>query len=55
MTEQQVKYPTSALEEMNPDSVDATYVQLLAALRAAHRALADQIAPKVYAYGFLRR
>ncbi|MBP1589753.1 MAG: hypothetical protein ILO10_06115 [Kiritimatiellae bacterium] len=55
MTEQQVKYPTSALEEMNPDPADATYVRLLAALCAAHRALANQLALKVYAYGFLRR
>ena len=39
---------------MNAKSADADYNARLAALRAAHRALAVRIAPKVYAYGFLR-
>ncbi len=42
-------------EQMNATSADETYNRLLAALRAAHKALAAQIAPKVYEYGFLKR
>ena len=40
---------------MNAKSDDATYNALLATLRAAHKNLAAQIEPKVYAYGFLKR
>ncbi len=40
---------------MNAKSDDATYNALLATLRAAHKKLAAQIEPKVYAYGFLKR
>ena len=40
---------------MNAKSNDATYNALLAALRTAHKALAVQIEPKVYDYGFLKR
>ncbi len=40
---------------MNAKSGDATYNALLAALRIAHKALAAQIEPKVYEYGFLKR
>ena len=40
---------------MNATSADETYNKLLAALRAAHKALAAKIAPKVYEYGFLKR
>ena len=40
---------------MNAKSADATYTALLADLRAAHKALAARIVPKVYDYGFLRR
>ena len=40
---------------MNAKSDDATYNALLAALRTAHKALAAQIEPKVYEYGFLKR
>ena len=40
---------------MNPDSADAGYNARIAALRSALKALAAQIAPKVYAHGFLRK
>ena len=40
---------------MNATSADATYSALLANLRSAHKALAAQIEPKVYEYGFLKR
>ena len=39
---------------MNAKSDDAKYTELLAALRAAVKALGDRIAPKVYQYGFLK-
>ena len=42
-------------EQMYPDSDDPRYRELIAALRTAQRALAQHIAPKVYAYGFLRQ
>ena len=41
--------------KMNSSSSDATYTQLLAALRAAMKRLAAAIEPKVYEYGFLKR
>ena len=40
---------------MNAKSNDATYNELVSALRTAHKALATQIEPKVYEYGFLKR
>ena len=40
---------------MNAKSNDATYNALVFALRTAHKALAAQIEPKVYEYGFLKR
>lgn len=40
---------------MKSTSVDETYTSLLAKLRAAMKNLAQQIEPKVYQYGFLRR
>ena len=52
---QGVKRTASGKEQMNPTSSDATYNTLLANLRSAHKALAAQIAPKVYEYGFLRK
>ena len=52
---QGVKRTASGKEQMNPSSSDAEYTRLLAALRAAHKALAAQIAPKVYEYGFLKK
>lgn len=39
---------------LNTTSGDATYNSLLASLRTAHKALAAQIEPKVYEYGFLK-
>ena len=41
--------------KMNSESPDATYTALLANLRAAMKALAKRIEPKVYEYGFLKR
>ena len=41
--------------KMNSSSSDATYTQLLAALRAAMKRLAAAIEPKVYEYGFLKK
>ena len=52
---QGVKRTASGKEQMNATSADETYNKLLAALRAAHKDLAAQIAPKVYEYGFLKR
>ena len=52
---QGVKRTASGKEQMNATSSDATYNALLANLRAAHKTLAAQIAPKVYEYGFLKR
>ncbi len=52
---QGVKKTASGKEQMNATSPDATYNALLAKLRAAHKVLAAQIAPKVYEYGFLKR
>ena len=51
---QGVKKTASGKEQMNATSSDVTYNALLAALRSAHKALAAQIAPKVYEYGFLK-
>ena len=39
---------------MNADSFDAEYTRLIGDLRAAMKALAAQIAPKVREHGFLR-
>ena len=39
---------------MNAKRTDTTYNALLADLRAAHKALAARIVPKVYEHGFLR-
>ena len=52
---QGVKKTASGKEQMNATSSDETYNELLANLRAAHKTLASQIAPKVYEYGFLRQ
>ncbi|MBR4171550.1 MAG: hypothetical protein IKR48_07855 [Kiritimatiellae bacterium] len=42
-------------DKMNPKSSDATYMELLAKLRTAHKELARAIEPKVYEYGFLKK
>jgi hypothetical protein len=52
---QGVKKTAAGKEQMNAASSDETYNSLLANLRAAHKALAAQIAPKVYQYGFLKK
>ncbi len=52
---QGVRLVASGKEQMNPVSGDAAYNALLADLRSAHKALAAQIEPKVYEYGFLKR
>ena len=39
---------------MNADSSDPEYTRLIGALRAAERALAAKIAPKVREHGFLK-
>jgi len=39
---------------MNTKSADATYTELIGNLRAALKALAEKIAPKVYEYEFLK-
>jgi len=52
----QTRYQSSIREEELKNKVAAeTYNKLLAALRASHKTLAAQIAPKVYEYGFLKR
>lgn len=45
---------TDAKGKMNTDSNDLTYMALLRDLRAKQKALAAQITPKVYQYGFLK-
>lgn len=42
-------------EQMNPDSHDQHYMQLISELRSRLRTLAAKIEPKVYEYGFLKR
>lgn len=41
--------------QMNSDSLDVHYIELLSTLRASLKLLAQRIAPKVYQYGFLLR
>lgn len=52
---QGVKTLASGRQQMNTESQDAEYTRLLADLRLHLKALARQIEPKVYDYGFLRR
>jgi hypothetical protein len=40
--------------KMNNKSMDAKYMELITNLRDALKALAQQIEPKVYEYGFLK-
>lgn len=42
-------------QQMNSDSQDAHYTQLIKALRQAQRVLAKRIEPKIYKYGFLKK
>ena len=41
--------------KMNKDSKDEKYNQIIANLRLAMKNLAEEIKPKVYEYGFLKR
>ena len=52
---QGMKTLASGRQQMNTDSPDPEYTRLLADLRLHLKALARQIEPKVYDYGFLRR
>lgn len=51
---QGTKTLASGRTQMNTESRDAEYTRLVGTLRQRVRALAAQIRPKVYAYGFLR-
>jgi len=51
---QGTKTSAAGKEQMNATSDDAQYNALLNALKSAMKNLAAQIAPKVYAYGFLK-
>lgn len=52
---QGTKVMKSGKVQMNPDSTDERYTQLVKALRERLKALAEKIEPKVYEYGFLKR
>ena len=52
---QGTKVMKSGKAQMNPDSTDEHYTQLVKTLREALRTLARKIEPKVYEYGFLKR
>jgi len=52
---QGMKQTSSGKEQMNATSGDAKYNELLNRLKKSLKALAAQIAPKVYDYGFLRK
>lgn len=52
---QGVKVSKSGKEQMNSESDDAKYTELIGALRQALKALATEIRPKVYEYGFLKK
>jgi len=51
---QGTKTTKSGKVQMNPDSTDERYTQLIATLRQRLKALARKIEPKVYEYGFLK-
>ncbi|MBR1941925.1 MAG: hypothetical protein IJ845_11480 [Bacteroidaceae bacterium] len=50
---QGTKVTAKGKEQMNPDSPDETYTQLIGTLRSRLKELAKAIQPKVYTYGFL--
>ena len=52
---QGTKQTKSGKAQMNTDSSDTTYTTLLTTLRQRMKVLAEQIAPKVYEYGFLKK
>lgn len=47
------KTTKSGKVQMNTESTDARYTELLTTLRTAIKTLAARIAPKVYSHGFL--
>ena len=52
---QGLKTTKSGKTQMNPDSKDAQYNELISDLRQKQKALASKIAAKVYDYGFLKK
>ena len=52
---QGTKTNKSGKVQMNTESQDATYTELITDLRQKHKDLAKKIEPKVYEYGFLKR
>ena len=52
---QGTKQTKSGKTQMNTDSPDTTYTTFLTTLRQRMKVLAEQIAPKVYEYGFLKK
>ena len=52
---QKTKVTTSGKIQMNSESDDPKYTELVKDLRQRHAALARKIEPKIYEYGFLKR
>lgn len=52
---QGVKITKSGKEQMNSESNDARYTELIGNLRQSLKILASEIRPKVYEYGFLKK
>ena len=52
---QGVKITKSGKEQMNSESNDARYTELIGNLRQSLKTLASEIRPKVYEYGFLKK
>jgi len=52
---QGTKTTASGKVQMNPDSADAHYTELIGTLRKHLKTLARKIEPKVYEYGFLKQ
>ena len=52
---QGVKVTKSGKEQMNSESSDARYTELIGNLRQSLKVLASEIRPKVYEYGFLKK
>lgn len=52
---QGMKTTKSGKRQMNADSTDVRYTELIHTLRQRIKTLARKIEPKVYQYGFLKR
>lgn len=52
---QGIKTTGKGKTQMNPDSTDKTYTELISSLRQSLKQLAAEIRPKVYEYGFLKK